>query len=202
MLVLMIAEHNRLRSDGGVTHMVLKRIGPAPDGESRALLQITPKMAGYDIVISIDSNTIVQDQILEPLDELPAPPALTYAATPAEIIELSRALFGFKGRAFLCRVPVDDLPSGEGRSQPAGLASHWRVGESSRRSAYRVSATSGHEKTDGDASVGAGKPPSVRRRRGGSCDPALAARSDCPYASSADGRWNAAIKFNSPYLRV
>jgi hypothetical protein len=68
MLVLMIGEHNRPRSDGGATHMVLKRLGP--DGESRALLQITPKMAediaGYDIVIFIDSDTIVQDLTLEP----------------------------------------------------------------------------------------------------------------------------------------
>jgi hydrogenase maturation protease len=111
--------------------MVLKRLGP--DGESRALLQITPKMAediaGYDIVIFIDSDTIVQDLTIEPLDELPAPPALTYAATPAEIIELSRALFGFKGRAFLCRIPVDDLRFGEGRSQRTSELALQAIGE-------------------------------------------------------------------------
>lgn len=91
--------------------------------ESRALLQLTPEVAediaGYDAVIFIDADAGAADLSIEALEEWSSPPLLTHFSTPAEIVELSRALFGFAGRAILCRIPVADLSSGEGLSRPA-----------------------------------------------------------------------------------
>ena len=123
MRALLIATGNRLRRDDGVAHTVLERLGPARDVQSLALLQLTPEVAediaGYDTVVFIDADAGAADLSLEPLDRLPSPSALTHVARPAEIVELSKALFGFTGRAFLCRIPVEDLSSGEGLSRRA-----------------------------------------------------------------------------------
>ena len=123
MRALLIAAGNRLRRDDGVAHMALEQLGSARDVESCALLQLTPEVAediaGYDAVVFIDSDTRAADVRIEPLDQAPSPPALTHVLRPVEIVGLSRALFGFTGRAFLCRIPVDDLSSGERPSHRA-----------------------------------------------------------------------------------
>jgi Ni,Fe-hydrogenase maturation factor len=116
-----------------VAHRVLESLKPARDVESRAVMQLTPEVAadiaGYDTVIFIDADVRVGTFCagtlsIEPLDHSdsdPAvsPPALTHVVSPAEIVQLSRALFGFGGSAFLCRIPVDDLSLGEGLSSRA-----------------------------------------------------------------------------------
>ena len=123
MRALLIAVGNRLRRDDGVAHAVLEGLSSANDVESRAFLQLTPEVAediaGYDPVIFIDSDAGLAELSLEPLDQLPSPPALTHVSRPAEIVELSTALLGFAGRIFLCRIPVDDLTVGEGLTRRA-----------------------------------------------------------------------------------
>ena len=123
MRALLIATGNRLRRDDGVAHTVLERLDPVRDVESRALLQLTPEVAegiaGYDVVIFIDSDTRAADLSIELLEQSPVAPALTHVSTPAEIVGLSRALFGFVGRVLLCRIPVDDLSPAQGLSRRA-----------------------------------------------------------------------------------
>ncbi|HME09269.1 MAG TPA: hydrogenase maturation protease [Bryobacteraceae bacterium] len=121
---LLIATGNRLRRDDGVAQSVLERLGPASGGvETRALLQLTPEVAEdiapYDAVIFIDADAGATELGLAQLDELPSSAVLTHVSRPADIVALSRALFGFTGRAFLCRIPVDDLSLGEGLSRRA-----------------------------------------------------------------------------------
>jgi hydrogenase maturation protease len=120
---LLIAGGNRLRRDDGVAHTVLERLGPASDVESRALLQLTPEVAediaGYDTVIFIDADAGAAGVSIEPVNQPPQPSSLTHVSEPAEIVELSKALFGFAGRAFLCRIPVNDFSPGEGLSRRA-----------------------------------------------------------------------------------
>jgi hydrogenase maturation protease len=128
MRALVIAQGNPLRRDDGVAHRVLESLKPACDVESRAVMQLTPEVAGdiapYDTVIFIDADVCVGTLSIEPLDHSdsdPAvsPPALTHVTNAAEIVRLSRTLFGFGGSAFLCRIPVDDLSLGEGLSSRA-----------------------------------------------------------------------------------
>ena len=137
---LLIALGNRFRRDDGVAHVVLDRLGSVCEAESRSLLQLTPEVAeeiaGYETVIFIDSDTRAAGVSIEPLDEPSSPPLFTHVARPAEVIEVSKALFGFAGRAFLCRIPVDDLSPGEGLSghasafaaQAAGMLEIWLSG--------------------------------------------------------------------------
>lgn len=123
MRALLIATGNRLRRDDGVAHTVLEQLGSVRDVESRALLQLTPEVAediaGYDTIIFIDADVRMAALSIEALNQVPTSPALTHVSGPAEIVELSRALFGFAGRAFLCRIPGDDFSSGEGLSRRA-----------------------------------------------------------------------------------
>jgi len=133
MRALLIATGNRLRRDDGVAHTVLEQLGSARDVESRALLQLTPEVAediaGYDTIIFIDADIRMAALSIEALNQVPASPALTHVSRPAEIVELSRALFGFEGRAFLCRIPVDDLSSGEGLSRRASTLATQAAGK-------------------------------------------------------------------------
>ena len=124
MQALILAVGNALRRDDGAAHFVLSRLGSAPAVQTRALLQLTPELAeeiaDFDVILFIDADASVPAVTLEPLDPSPAEaPSFTHVSRPAEIVALSRALYGFAGRAFLCRIPVDDLSAGEGLSHRA-----------------------------------------------------------------------------------
>ena len=133
MRALLIAEGNLLRRDDGAAHEILHQLElerlsavpeeTVPDVESRALLQLTPEMAeemaGYDAVIFMDADVGAIDLSVDPInpiDKQRSPPALSHISRPADIVGLARALFGFAGRAFLCRIPAHDLSCGEGMS--------------------------------------------------------------------------------------
>lgn len=119
MSALLIGLGNVLRRDDGVAHAVLEAV----HAESRELAQLTPEIAAalptYDRVIFIDADAEGSELVIEPLDEAANPLPLTHISTPQEIVALSRALFGFRGRAFLCRIPVADFSFGEGLSPAA-----------------------------------------------------------------------------------
>lgn len=123
MRTLWIPLGNRLRRDDGVAHAVLQLLRDAFDLESRPLLLLTPEVAdeiaSYAMVIFLDADASAADLSIEVVEELRSPPALTHFSTPAQIVELSRALFGFEGRAFVCRIPANDLSFGEGLSRDA-----------------------------------------------------------------------------------
>lgn len=142
MRALLIATGNRLRRDEGVAHPVLEQLGSVRDVESGALLQLMPEVAedtaGYDTIIFIDADIRMAALSIEALNQVPASPSLTHVSRPAEIVELSGALFGFAGRAFLCRISADDFVFRRGiepASERACDASCGKVGESAWRPA-------------------------------------------------------------------
>jgi Ni,Fe-hydrogenase maturation factor len=120
MRTLLIAVGNRLRRDDGVAHTVLGQLGSIRDVDSRAFLQLSPEVAqdiaAYNAVVFIDSDASAVEPIIQSIDRLPSSPVFSHLSSPAEVVALSRALFGFGGRALLCRIPVCDLSTGEGLS--------------------------------------------------------------------------------------
>ncbi len=119
MRALLIAAGNSLRRDDGVAHAVLELL----DAEARAVFQLRPELAediaGYDTVVFIDADAGAEELSIGAVDDLPPSRLFTHVSTPAEIVALARSLFDFSGRAFLCRIPVDDLSAGEGLSPRA-----------------------------------------------------------------------------------
>jgi Ni,Fe-hydrogenase maturation factor len=131
MRTLLIAVGNPLRRDDGVAHTVVERLGSHVD--SRSFLQLTPEtaedIAGYSAVIFIDSDAGAVDLAIESIDRLPSSPVFSHISSPAQVVQLSRALFGFGGRALLCRIPVCDLSPGEGLSRQTRALAAQAVGK-------------------------------------------------------------------------
>jgi hypothetical protein len=75
---------------------------------------LAEEISGFDRVVFLDADTRSLHPVIEPV---PAPPMsrspLTHAPEPAEIVALSRALFGFDGEALICRIPARDFSPGE-----------------------------------------------------------------------------------------
>ena len=120
---LFIALGNPLRRDDGVAQHVLAQI---PSGSQRAFLQLTPELAPtlaeFDIVIFIDADINAQQPTIQPVIETRTQPSLTHSQDPGAIVALATQLYGFKGRALLCRIPAQDFSPGEGLSTTAANA--------------------------------------------------------------------------------
>jgi Ni,Fe-hydrogenase maturation factor len=114
---LVIAIGNTLRRDDGIAHHVSGLLTARTDVETRAVLQLTPEMAHeitrYDTVVFMDADVSAEQLLVEPVDAKPSLSGLTHVSRPSEIVALARALFGFSGEAFLCRIPMSDLSEGE-----------------------------------------------------------------------------------------
>jgi Ni,Fe-hydrogenase maturation factor len=119
MRALVVTLGNPLRRDDGVAHAVPKYL----NCESRSLLHLTPEVAEdiarFDTVIFIDADVRATDVSIERVAESPSSPALTHVSTAAQVVALSKALFGFSGRAFQCRIPAGDLSY---QQEPSGRA--------------------------------------------------------------------------------
>ncbi len=124
--LILIAIGNTLRRDDGVAHRVLQLLGPDTAGESRSVLQLTPEMAEeiapYRTVVFLDADAAAPELSIDDIPAAPLQPPLTHIVGPAEIVALSRTLFGFTGRALLCRLPASNLSHGEGLSPVAEAA--------------------------------------------------------------------------------
>jgi Ni,Fe-hydrogenase maturation factor len=120
MRTILIACGNLLRGDDGAAQRVLDLVGPHSGAELRSVQQLLPELAGEiadaELVVFLDAAIDCDGLSLEPVREPEAPPALTHVSKPSEIVVLSRTLFGFKGLAFQCRIPVADLSTGAGLS--------------------------------------------------------------------------------------
>lgn len=85
--------------------------------------QLTPELAediaGFDLVMFVDADVRAEDVMIEPLAEKRSPPGLTHDSTAAEVVALSRELFGFAGRAFRCGIPASDFSARAGLSAAA-----------------------------------------------------------------------------------
>jgi hydrogenase maturation protease len=119
MRTLYIACGNPLRGDDGAASEVLQLLASVPDRQLRTVHQLTPELAGemarFDRIVFIDAdaNAAATGVSVEPVAEAAARSPLTHFSTPAEIIALSRGLFGFAGEALLCRIPAGDFSPGE-----------------------------------------------------------------------------------------
>lgn len=121
-MTILIAVGNTLRRDDGVAHRVLELLEPPAGVVTLACHQLTPELAEEiapaDTVIIIDADVAPGEPRLEKVEEHPDNP-LTHVVRPAELVELSRRLFSFRGNAWLCRVPGIDFGQGEGLSAEA-----------------------------------------------------------------------------------
>jgi len=118
-MTLLIAMGNPWRRDDGAAHRVLELLGTVEGARICACLQLTPEMAedlapaGTAVFIDADVNPGAPR--LEPLVYEPAPPQpLSHSVSPAELVEIARQLFNFRGQAYICHVPGADFGEGEG----------------------------------------------------------------------------------------
>ena len=118
MRTVLIAIGNPLRRDDGVASRVLDLLGSTTNAVFRYLHQLTPELAEEialaDTVIFIDADTQPGDsrlELLTPSREARSP--LGHDMSPAELLVISKKLFGFSGQAYLCRVPGFDFSEGE-----------------------------------------------------------------------------------------
>jgi hydrogenase maturation protease len=116
MPTLLIGCGNPLRGDDGVAPAVLRLIRPTASREIRSVQQLTPELAAeiasFDRVIFVDADLQATALAVDPVATAIPHSPLTHASTPAEIVALSRALFGFTGEALVCRIPVSDFSAG------------------------------------------------------------------------------------------
>lgn len=117
---LAIAMGNPLRHDDAVGRHVLDGLAEDTDVEKLSVVQLTPEIAeqvtSYSVVIFIDAHVNARYPTIREVESVLAPIPLTHVASPAEIVALARALFGFSGHAYICRVPASDFSEGEGLS--------------------------------------------------------------------------------------
>jgi Ni,Fe-hydrogenase maturation factor len=101
MATLLIAIGNSLRRDDGIAQAVLKLMDARPSVDSRRILQLTPEMAeniaACETVIFIDADAGAAQLSIHPVDQPALPAAFTHVSTPAEIVAISRSLYGFAG---------------------------------------------------------------------------------------------------------
>ena len=103
--VLIIAYGNRLRGDDGVGPAIGDIVATWQMLDVSVLIvqQLTPEcaeeIAGFDRVIFLDADAASTRLSIEAVQATTARSALTHASTPAEVVALSKALFGFLGSA-------------------------------------------------------------------------------------------------------
>ncbi len=119
MRAALIALGSVLRRDDGAAHYALALLGPVPGVEILDLIQLTPEVAldisEAELAVFIDADTEAGETRLTPVGPVPESPSpLAHSLRPEEVIELSRRLFGFRGQAWLCRIPGKDFGEGEG----------------------------------------------------------------------------------------
>ena len=130
---LVIAIGNPLRGDDGVAHLVAKALSARPGLRKRKVVQLTPEIAAeipaYRIVVFVDADASADDARIGLVDEVSAQLPLTHVSSPAQIVALSRALFGFTGQAYVCHVPIADLSPGASLSPLARHSAERAAGQ-------------------------------------------------------------------------
>ena len=131
MRAVYIAIGNGLRRDDGAAHRVIELLGEAGGAAIRQVHQLCPEhagwLAGMDAAVFLDASAGPGEARLDeigPEDAAPSP--LAHDLPPAAVAAIARKLFGFRGRAWLCRVPGADFGLGEGLS-PQAEANAWKA---------------------------------------------------------------------------
>jgi len=125
-MVLCIAIGNSLRGDDGAAHRVLQLLDPR-ELRLRSVLQLTPELAAEiasaESVLFLDADLSSAQPCVEPIPENACrTPPLAHSMSPPEVVALARRLYGFCGKAFLCRLPAASFEIGEELSRPAEAA--------------------------------------------------------------------------------
>jgi hydrogenase maturation protease len=121
--LLLIAIGSTLRRDDGVAHRVLDLLGERPQVHTRRVVQLTPEMVAEfppagDVVL-LDADLAPGEVTVEAVPSAAARTPLAHSLRVEELVALARELFGFRGMAYLCRVPGVDFGAGEGLSPQA-----------------------------------------------------------------------------------
>jgi len=113
----LIAIGNVLRRDDGAAHRALELLGG-----TRAVMQLTPEVASeialFDRVLFLDADINPGQPRIERVVAEPTG-SFTHQLTPGAVVYLAGRLYGFRGEAFLCRIPGSDFGIGEGLSPEA-----------------------------------------------------------------------------------
>lgn len=114
---LLIGIGNPTRRDDGAGRAVL---GAARDWDQLEVQQLTPEIAaelvGYSLVVFADADAGGGQVRLEPVAESSSR-GWSHHDAPSTVVALARGLYGFDGRAELCRIPAYDFDAGEGLSE-------------------------------------------------------------------------------------
>jgi len=112
---------NPLRGDDGVAHHAVSLLQDAPF--VRKVHQLTPELAadleGMDEAVFIDADVSATTVTFEPLDCAVTRPLASHHLTPAEVLLLGQSYFGFRGDAYLCRIPAKEFDLGSKLSAEA-----------------------------------------------------------------------------------
>jgi hydrogenase maturation protease len=119
MRAAIIAIGNIYRRDDGAAHHCAELLGDLPGVLVHDCLQPTPELAveiaSSERVYFVDASVEAGDVRLTALNATPpASRAPGHVVLPADVVELARELFGFRGNAWLCHIPATDFSDGEG----------------------------------------------------------------------------------------
>ena len=118
MRVLCIAIGNTLRGDDGVAHCIAQQIEREDGVVVLDVFQLAPELAlevaESEIAIFIDADIDARAAVIEPLEPEAQGTPLLHSMSPREIVWLASHLYGFRGRAYVVRVPVESFEDGEG----------------------------------------------------------------------------------------
>lgn len=125
MSTLVVGIGNTLRGDDGVGPFVIDLLRAARAGwlELRTAFGVLPELAGellgHEAVVFVDADLRAKEVTLRPLAAEERDGLHRFAL--ARVVAMARAL-GFRGRAWICSVPVASMDAGERLSREAVLA--------------------------------------------------------------------------------
>ncbi len=111
MPALVIAIGNRLRGDDGVAHYVADLLhGVTLLRVHQLAPEIAAELQNADTVIFLDADPGAEAPSLERIEE-PAGTTgpLSHSMTPEILVAIASRLYGFRGEAWLCRLPARDF---------------------------------------------------------------------------------------------
>jgi hydrogenase maturation protease len=122
-MTLVFAIGNPQRGDDGVAAEVCARIGQG-DWKVIETMELVPEMAGEVAgagqLVFVDADYRGGDPSLSPLSPVACHPGpMTHSLRPCDLVSVARRLYGFKGPAWLLRVPGTDFGLGSPLSETA-----------------------------------------------------------------------------------
>jgi hydrogenase maturation protease len=115
---------NPLRGDDGVAQRTL-RLARIDSREIVEVQQLTPEVAceleDMDRAVFVDADATADEVRIEPVRDDTTSAPWGHRFTPEAVVALAREHYGFRGSAFVCRVPAREFPHGETLS-PEALA--------------------------------------------------------------------------------